>query len=214
MAEPAKKPALVAIKSDTLERQYVNTSFIGASSSEERMMCMSGERAYSAITRDGVLLNPAKVCMAWMEFSAEQELRDGPYGVSYAYEELASKKRIAGTKENGEALLSAVVKAIAENPEKGPKPFLSITLPNEETLSVGTGRAYDAGFSHGVKLLKDGAPLPKTGLEQKTRPELEEYVLACIKNNSLNFGSCAATGIEHAKRTVVPAVAKSVATRG
>lgn len=202
------KVKLVVNPNKTLERDYIDSTFSDAGIGDKRRACMSGETAGSVIRRDGVTLNPARICMAWLERSAENHATAPSLGIFSAYIRLAEQKGFKGLSEDGEALLVDVVQFIDKNPKQGPISDNVLNLPNGQTLTIPSGRAYDAGFSEGYLRLEAGQKLPATPLKNKTPQELQEYVLACIKNNSLNLGTCKTVGIEHLQRVVTPADAQ------
>ncbi|MFZ4540814.1 MAG: hypothetical protein ACOYNL_03250 [Rickettsiales bacterium] len=204
----AAKAQLVVAKNESLERQYAGDTIPYAAYGNARIACMNGSAASSRVVRDGQVLNPAKLCMAVMEQTAEFEIKSDYTGnmTLMPYKELAEMKGYAQTNNNANALVSGINTLIDQNASNvGP---LVLNLPNGQTLGVGVARAYDVGFTLGFDRLSKGDQLPPTKLEQKSQQELENYVLGCIKNNSLNFGTCKAVGLEHVRRVVTPIPAK------
>ena len=201
--ERTDKVQLVVRRSNTLENEYLR----GRSSSSmarERRACMSGEAAGNTIQYQGVALDPAKVCMAWMERAAENHPTAPSLGIPNPYMDIADNKGYQPTEENGTALLADVVRFIGRNPTQAPISDNVLTLPNGQTLTIPSGRAYDAGFSEGYLRMEAGQQLPARPLQNIPQQQLEAYVRACIGNSSLNIGTCRTVGLEHVQRVVTP----------
>jgi hypothetical protein len=209
--ERTDKVQLVVRRSNTLENEYLR----GRSSSSmarERRACMSGEAAGNTIQYQGVALDPAKVCMAWNERAARNEATLGAgsgIGVLGAYEQIANSKGYQTRDVIGAALLADVVRFIGRNPNQAPISDNVLTLPNGQTLTIPSGRAYDAGFSEGYLRMEAGQQLPARPLQNIPQQQLEAYVRACIGNSSLNIGTCRTVGLEHVQRVVTPANAQN-----
>jgi hypothetical protein len=208
---------LTLASNTTPEYKYIVGTIPDAGMANARIDCMNGNTADRRIEKDGVMLNPAKICMAWMERASENELViAGGWGMMSPYRELASRKRFADTPQNAKSLFNHIVNAMDDNASSiGP---LVLKLRDDKalvadktltiadtTLNIATARAYDAGYVLAFESLRSGNPLPTTTLEKKTPEELENYVMACINNKTLNFGTCKAVGLEHARRVVIPA---------
>lgn len=102
------KTPLIVTPTKNLEFKYVST-FPSISISSERIDCMSGVAADRRIPFEGAKLDPAKLCMAWLEKATIHEVSNQGFGIMVPYIELASSKRLPGTAADGVDTLARVL---------------------------------------------------------------------------------------------------------